>query len=245
MRLFALAGLVLLFACGADPKSPAKQADSAAASHSVETPEPFALVRVDDSFDPFANISDDRVPFGSGIALYQETVALGLHHFGMTHFARLVPHANEGQLDTISRFLQWADRAAPLPAGDRFGFADVLEANETTKVTTVIAIRTYVLTGDPIITHHDIAEAHILEGDEDVPELDIAIKLNDEGARKLAEGTRNWPFRRIAILTHGKIDNAPVVKAEIRGGAIELAVGQRSDANLARAQKLVADMQQK
>lgn len=248
MRRFSFLGLLLLAACGSDPKSPSKQASSATATTAVRpvaTPEPFALVRVDDSVDAFANISEEQIPFGSGMALFQETVSLGLHHFGMTHFMRLIPRANEGQVETISRFLEWSDHAVPLPPGNRFGFEDVLELNEATKVTTVTAIRTFVLTGDPIITHHDVAEAQILEGDEDVPELDIAIKLTADGARKLAEGTRAWPFRRIAILTHGKIDNAPVVKSEITGGAIELAVGSRSDSNIARAKKLVEEMQQK
>jgi hypothetical protein len=245
MRRFALAGLVVLAACGGDPKSTLKQANSPHAAPVVETSEPFAIVRVDDSVDAFANISDDQIPFGSGIAIYQETVSLGLHHFGIVHFARLVPRANEGQVESISRFLQWTDKSVPLPPGDRFGFEDVLNYDEATKATTIIGLRTYVLSGAPILTHRDVGEAHIVEGDEDVPELDIAIKLTSDGTRKLADGTRSWPFRRIAILTHGKIDSAPVVKSEITGGAIELAVGSRSDSNVARAKKLVEEMLQK
>ncbi|MEO7113238.1 MAG: hypothetical protein ABI183_22555 [Polyangiaceae bacterium] len=242
MRRFAIALVALLCACGADPKSPAKQAILAITEKSIDTSEPFAIVRVNDDVDAFSKISDDQVPFGSGIALFNETVPLGLHHFGISHFARLVPLANEGQVDTISRFLHWADHALPLPPGDRFGFADAVNYDDTTKATTIIGLRTYVLTGAPIITHYDVAEAHVIEGDEDVPQIGIAIKLDEAGAKRLAEGTRGWPYRRLAIMTHGKIDLAPVVKAEIQGGAIELDVGARSDAILARAKKIEAEL---
>jgi hypothetical protein len=243
MRRKAIACFAMLLACGGDPKSPAKQAAPAIAQSSAQlTGEPFAIVRIDDDIDPFEKISDDQVPFGSGVALFQETVPRGLRHFGIVHFARLVSRANEGQLDTIARFSTWADRALPLPAGDRFGFGDLLSLDEATKVTSIIGLRTFVLTGEPIITHRDVAEAHIVEGDEDVPQIGIALKLDDAGAKKLAEGTRSWPFRRVAIMTHGKIDTAPVVKAEIQGGEIELVVGARSDAMLTRAKKLVDEM---
>ncbi len=242
MRRLFVACLALLSACGADSKSPIKQAAPAIAETSIDTSEPFAIVRVNDDVDAFSNISDDQVPFGSGVALFRETVPRGLRHFGIVHFARLVSRADESQVATISRFLQWTDRAAPLPPGDRFAFQDLLEANEATKVTKIVGLRTYVLTGEPIITHRDVAEAHIVEGDEDVPHIGIAIKLDDAGTKKLAEGTRSWPFRRLAIMTHGKVDLAPVVKAEIQGGAIELDVGSRSDALLARAKKLEVEL---
>jgi hypothetical protein len=242
MRGFAIALVASLCACGADPKSSAKQAPPAINEKSIDTSEPFSIVRVNDDVDAFSKISDDQVPFGSGVGLFQETVPLGLHHFGMDHFARLISRADESQMGTISRFLQWADHALPLPAGSRFGFQDLLDFDEATKVTKIIGMRTYVLTGEPIITHRDVAEAHVIEGDEDVPQIGIAIKLDDAGTKKLAEGTRSWPYRRVAIMTHGKIDLAPVVKAEIQGGAIELDVGARSDAILARAKKLEAEL---
>jgi hypothetical protein len=242
MRRFAIALAAFLCACGADPKSPTKQASPAIVGKSIDTSEPFEIVRVDDSVDAFSKITDEQIPFGSGIAVFHETVTLGLHHFALGEFARLVPIANEGQLEMISRFLNWADKALPLPQGDRFGFEDVFSYDAKTSTTAIIGLRTYVLSGEPIITHRDIAEAHVVEGDEDVPQIGIALKLNDEGTKKLADGTRSWGYRRIAIMTHGKIDNVPVVKAEIRGGAIELALGTRSDAIVARAKKLEAEL---
>jgi hypothetical protein len=242
MRRFCVAFLFFVCACGGDPKSPVKQASSAIVEKSIDTSEPFAIVRVSDDVDAFSKITDDQVPFGSGVGLFQETVPLGLKHFGIDHFARLISRADESQMATISRFLQWADHALPLPAGSRFGFQDLLDFDEATKITKIIGMRTYVLTGEPIITHRDVAEAHLIEGDEDVPQIGIAIKLDAAGTKKLAEGTRGWPYRRVAIMTHGKIDLAPVVKAEIQGGAIELDVGARSDAILARAKKLEAEL---
>ena len=71
------------------------------------------------------------------------------------------------------------------------------------------------------------------------------MKLDKDGTRKLESATNEWAFRRLAILSHGTVEATPVVKASIDDGELELVIGPRSDANVARAKKLVEEMLQK
>lgn len=202
---------------------------------------PFEVIRIDDTQDPFEGISGDSVPFGSGIALYQEAVPLGLKHFGLVHFARIVYRPGQAAADAIERYSSWSVHTTKLPEGGNFGFGEVVETDAKNR-TKPIGLRTYVLTGKPIVDHHDIAEAFVSEGDEDIPEISIAMRLTERGSQQLELATAEWIDRRLAIVSHGKVESAPVVRAEIKGGHLQIALGPRSDAEVARAKQLVQEI---
>jgi hypothetical protein len=227
-------------------QSPSKQAVSATpekpSANIVDTTEPFAIVCIDDTKDLFGAISEEKIPPGSGIAIFQETVPIGLKHFAVGHFARIVSRPNESSIATQSRFSSWAERATSLAPSERFGFAEIIDYDPATKIGTPVGLRTYLLTGANVIDHRDVAEAHVVEGDEDVPEISIAMKLDKSGTKKLQVATNDWAFRRLAILSHGKIEAAPVVKASIDDGELQLVIGPRSDAIITRAKKLVEEI---
>jgi preprotein translocase subunit SecD len=130
-----------------------------------------------------------------------------------------------------------------LPDDRRFAFGDGSDdfADPSLRAE---SLRSYVLTGAPILTNADIAAAEVaLEGDMGggEPRYYVAITLRPEGAERFRVATSEWIKRRIAIVLDGRVDSAPIVQGQISGGHMSITLGpQKGDraARLAEAKRL-------
>lgn len=206
---------------------------------------PFAVVRVDDSIDPIAVDPDRELPWGAGMAPFHERSMVGDGHIVDVHFVRIVMGGHESAWDACDRFQNWVHTAhIVLPAGDAFACGDVLEEDPSTKEATTVGVRTFVLTGTPVITKSDVADAYLGDDLKDDTDdfLDVAVKLTPEGRKKLHDVTAEWTHRRLAILRYGMVSIAPLVKGVIDSDTLTVAFGRRSNAELDKAQAFVRDL---
>jgi hypothetical protein len=198
---------------------------------SVTAP-PIALqvVRVDDSFDPLAG----EVPgLPTGASVQNELAPTGLTASGVqqspVHYLRLVVQPSETEAQAEQRAAAWAI-GVPLPEEHRFAFGNAGDF-ASAKNEKIEALRSYLLTGSPILTNVDIDDAQVSVDTNRGPEPDyyVAITLHPEGAERFRVATAGWIKRRIAIVLDGRVDSAPVVQSEIGGGHISITLGSAGD----------------
>ena len=164
------------------------------------------------------------------------------------HFVRTVRRSDETLDAACARFLNWVQTAhISMPPGHRFACESVLEYDPDTKTTTLgVGVRSYVLSGDSVITDADVTDAYV--GDdksEDEDLLDVGVKLSPQGRAKLKAATADWMHRRIAVLADGMVSVAPLVKGEIDTDTLTIAFGPRSPAELDKAQAFVSRLRGK
>ncbi len=183
-------------------------------------PVSLLVLRVADELDPLGEASEDSLP--PGVALSTELAPLGQEPVER-RFARVVPQPGETLGAAEARARAWLATFA-LPAGDLFAFADVLEDDPGGGAPAVVAVRTYVVARDPVLTEADVVEADAaLERDQGY--VYVAVTLSDEGARRFAEATGANVGHRMAILVNGKVMSAPVVRDAITGGHVSITMG--------------------
>jgi preprotein translocase subunit SecD len=86
------------------------------------------------------------------------------------------------------------------------------------------ALRSYVLTGEPIVTAVNVADAFPVR-DEASGGASVRLRLDPEGTRRFADATREHIKRRIAIVVDDRVMSAPVVLTEIPGGQVSITMG--------------------
>lgn len=69
-----------------------------------------------------------------------------------------------------------------------------------------------------IISDKDIVEATLIEGDHPA----VRIRLTEEGKKKFAELTKESINKRLALVLDDQLVSAPVVRAEITGGVLDI-----------------------
>lgn len=202
----------------------------------------FAVVRVDDTVDPLADVTDARLPAGQGMAVFTERSMVSGGKIVEIHFVRTVLRNGETAPVACGRFLQWVHNASiSLPSTDRWGCQVVLEYDAMSKTSSAVGVRSYVLTGDSVITQRDVTDAYVGDDKSDEDDfLDVAVKLSSAGRAKLKAATADWIHRRLAVLADGMVSIAPLVKGEIDTGTLTIAFGKRTPAELDRAQAYVS-----
>jgi len=211
--------------------TPAGQGSAAPAPRAT-----LAMVRVDDTIDPFAGMSDDALPAGEGISLAQESTSLGPGKAGHTRFARIVLREGESRVSAQGRLSRWLE-AVRLPAGVRWGFEDVAEVDPARGRTVVVGLRSFLMTGESALSTDDVADASVNE-DKNLggagptrSQAYVALTLTPSGAARLEALTRDWIGRRAAIIIDGDIRVTPVIRSAIAGGRASITVDNRDEAD--------------
>jgi hypothetical protein len=233
----AILGALALMGCGLAivARHPYEEADGPLVRAKLE------IVSVDDETDPFPT-SDDGLP--EGVAIYTENVPAGEGHYAQGRFARVVPREGEPLAEALGRVGGWL-HTLPLPPGERFAFADVVDRDEDTGAEHVVGARTYLLRGQPIVTEDDIEDADVAFPTTDLlPEPYVAVVFKPAGAERFRIGTRENVQRRIAIVLDEHIDSVPVVKQEITGGRVSITLGASPDPErlIPRAKRLARSL---
>jgi hypothetical protein len=183
------------------------------------------IVRVDDTVNAFAHINESAIPESERINVWAETISSKDEPRATTQYAKMVVRAGESKADAIARFSRWLSGIA-LPTGKRFGIEEIHEYDEQTKTSTLVGLRTFVLTGDPALTTADVTDAVALDDHSYVgAEPTVQVTLSPRGAQRFEDVTREWQNRRLAIVLDGVIDSAPLVRAAIAGGHVSLSMG--------------------
>jgi preprotein translocase subunit SecY len=193
------------------------------------------VVRVDDTNDALETVPDGALP--PDVELRLENVPVGRREparrstYGV---ARLAP--GESMADASARLGKWL-ATIPLRPGQRFAFEPVEDVDAEDAHLTVIGVRSFVLTGAPILTTADVTDAEpAMDAMQDVH---VVVTLSAESADRFADVTDEWTNRRIAILLDGRITSTPVVRTRIGGGRISITMGRGSkDEQLLEARKL-------
>ena len=232
LRAAALAGGVAL-AVVALPQRHAAHAAGAGTRAKLE------VVRVDDAIDPFAGVSESAIPEGAATSLFLEQAPVGKDRALATHFARTVLREGETRAAAVARIRPWLETLKVAP-GERFGFQDIVETDDTTKKAAVVGVRTFLLTGESAIDTDDIADARVMtDPGRPEPNVYVAVTLTPRGADRFAAMTGDWLNRRAAILVDGRVDSAPIIKAVISGGRLSITIGRHGDSDpLADAEQL-------
>jgi preprotein translocase subunit SecD len=106
----------------------------------------------------------------------------------------------------------------------------------------VVGLRTFLLTGEPVITTKDVDAADATQ-DPQTLGADVRVSLGPDGADRFYGFTQEWVGRRLAIVIDDHIESAPVVRGPIRGGKISITMGVGApDEQLANARRLAASL---
>ena len=186
------------------------------------------VVRVDDTIDPFASLPESAVPAGEGIEIRFENVPAGPGRHLKVNFARLRLREGESTAAGVARFRRWL-ATLELPPGARFGIEEVGDYSPETQLVTVDSLRSFVLTGEPILRTEDVTDAMAMTPGAEGQDVYVAVTLSSDAAQRFEDATREWTQRRIAIVLDDVITSAPIVKTAIGGGRISITMGMAGD----------------
>jgi preprotein translocase subunit SecY len=195
----------------------APSGSAAAPRHEIE------VVRVDDTSEVFEKIPEASIP--EGIDLRWESAPVGPGRTQRVYFAQTPMRAGERYEAAAARLREWCKTIA-LPEGRRIGLQAVEDYDPDSGKSTRTGVRTFVLTGPPVIRTDDVVEAAASVSDTSgMPEPYVAITLSPEAGERFRVVTGESVQRRIAILVDGEISSAPVVRSEIGGGRLSITMG--------------------
>jgi preprotein translocase subunit SecD len=183
-----------------------------------------------------------------GVAVYVEVAPLGPGRSQKRHYVRVAPRSGESNEDAWRRVLPWLN-AFRLPVDERWAWEPVLEPDESRdddgwpRSWHVVGLRTFVLTGDAVITTRDVVAADVGVDEHNRDQAYVLVTLSDEGAERFHQMTKTWVGKRLAIVVDGHIDSAPVIKSPISGGRVTITMGAGDpDKQLAEARALAASL---
>jgi hypothetical protein len=204
----------------------------------------IAIVAVDDQADPLRGVDQDSLP--EHVAIYRESVPLGEDHPSRV-YARVSTEPPVSSAEAWARVRPWLD-SIPLPTGDRWAWEEVSEPvyerdeDERPKSFRVVGLRTFVLSGPPVVTTSDVRRASA-GLDEYETEAHVTVTFTPEAGERFHAFTSKWVGRRLAILVDGRVSSAPWVKSPISGGRVVITVGAGyADHGLAAARELAASL---
>jgi hypothetical protein len=236
---------VLVTAVGAHFASRAPEDDSVASG----PPAVLEIIRVDDSIDVFGVTRDDEESFaGQGLAIYVENTRIGPESNVRVHYARCTIRDGETRDAAARRFRAWLDTIVMpdgSPRGARFAMEDVVEVDDDTQKASLVALRTYLLVGEPVLSNADVESADVAI-DKQQHEPYVAVALTKEGAKKFEWATGEWVERRMAIVVDGRIESAPMIRTKIGGGHLTITMGRGDpERQLADAKRLERALNQR
>ena len=131
-----------------------------------------------------------------------------------------------------------------MPDGTRIGLEAIEEFDDDTLKSRRTGVRTFLLTGPPVITTDDVVDAAASVDTASAREsADVAVTLSPDAAERFRLATREYTDRRIAIIVNGVIESAPIVRSEIRGGRVSITMGSGSlEVQLAQAKALAKSL---
>jgi preprotein translocase subunit SecD len=95
--------------------------------------------------------------------------------------------------------------------------------------------QTFFVSKEKVLDDRDVVSAQMIERNDT---FSVNLKLTENSKEKFAKLTKETIGKRLAILLNGKLYFAPVVRAEITGG--ELEIGNFPFTNKAEAKELIA-----
>jgi len=182
-------------------------------------PSVFALHRVTDEEDPFADAVDTAVPPSLRLMVREESVGAVRGHYATIELG------GGTRREAIERATPWLSRL-PVPAGSHFAFEDV-----TAEGGTVVAVRTFLVDDVPALTRADVSSAEAIAS-EPYGEWSVMIELTPKAAQTFADLTEASTGKRIAIVVDGAVMSAPIVRSRISGGRLTVTMGQGDSAAL-------------
>ena len=196
------------------------------------------IVRVDDESDLFAKLAYGEVP--PDVEIPHERAGSGREARDV-YFARTSVRDGETYDAAYARLRKWAD-AVPVPDGTRIGLEAIEEYDDDTLKSRRTGVRTFLLTGPPVITTDDVVDA-AASVDTASASAYVAVTLSPDAAERFRLATREYTDRRIAIIVNGVIESAPIVRSEIRGGRVSITMGSGSlEVQLAQAKALAKSL---
>ena len=241
-----VAACALAVACRANPKvatPPSRSALASGATASVlsevpgdglarttRAPHTLEVVRLDDSLDPFPVGVEKTLPRG---------VRIEGDRGGKGRYARVAVARAETEAEVRKRLAAWLGDFA-LPHHARFGLlAEVTEGIVTGFASVVLVGDSAVHAEDVVATTLDSAPPSSTPNDD----VEVMATLSPPAMAKLEAATRDWVGRRLAIIVDGEIQNAPIVKAALRGAGLGIPsrLGNAAERR-ARAARLAAEL---
>jgi hypothetical protein len=198
------------------------------------------IVRVDDESDLFAKLAYREDP--QGIEFPHERAGSGREVHDV-YYARTSVRDGETYDAAYARLRKWAD-AVPVPEGTRIGLEAIEEYDDDTLKSKRTGVRTYLLTGPPVITTDDVIDAAASVDTVSARESAyVAVTLSPDATERFRVATREYTNRRIAIIVNGVIESAPIVRSEIGGGRVSITMGAGSlEVQLAQAKALAKSL---
>jgi preprotein translocase subunit SecD len=192
--------------------------------HATKPQSTFAVQKIDDGVDPIpgdlplregSRIDDESAPFGVTAGMPRDT---GVHYLRVA-----IPKGAsiEAAYATGEQMLKKVD------PGERHAFAFGPIAGWAEDVTDpqAIAVRSFLLRGEPAVTEEDVQSA--TADLQQVPR--VRVVLTAEGADRLRALTRKTLGRRLAIVVDGRVVSAPSFSHEV-GKTIVFGVTSFDDA---------------
>jgi preprotein translocase subunit SecD len=97
-----------------------------------------------------------------------------------------------------------------------------------------IGYRTFLVYKDAFLTDREVIRAEVVDNAA-APSPELALTFNPDGARRLAEVTGAHLNQRIAVISDGLVQTAPIVMARIEGGKARLVSQPNLDRGMAAA----------
>lgn len=186
------------------------------------------VVRVDDSIDPCAKLADSPP---EGIDSRVEIAPLERDKAARHSFLHTKLAKGETLAAATSRLRKVTDTLS-LPPGDRFAFEATVRFDAESGGSTADGVRSYVLTGTPIVTEGDIAEAKAeVATVNHNKEHTVRVVLRPDAAARFANETGQWAGRRIAIVVDDVVTSVPVIKEAVKVGGFNINMGPGDDAD--------------
>jgi hypothetical protein len=212
---------------------------SASATSAKPTRMTMSIVLLDDQPDPFETLP---APVPRGVASFQEVVVFGPEAVDYRNFVRLVVQPGETLAQARARAKPWFD-ARPLPPGDRFVFAEVVEEDEVTKKREAVGVRSFVATPKVVLTQDDVIDASLgaVPDPDNKPQPVALVQLSPDASERFRLFTKENVFHRIAVLVDDNVVMAARIQDEITGGKLSISMDPETpyEAKRAELQRLV------
>jgi len=208
-------------------------------AHHTKTSGSLALYEVDDSTGEAVRFAAASLP--GGLRFEYEPVGDQDHGKSPSYVRAWV---NEGETigDARSRLAHWIDGvgSGALPSGDRFAIGSY-EREDSGGGDPERGVRTYVLSGAPILTEENVRDAYVhIDRTPARTNVAVMVSFDEAGAERFADWTETHVKRRLAIVSNGDVASAPVVQSRIGGGSVQITMGAGTEATqLSKAKALV------
>jgi hypothetical protein len=181
------------------------------------------VVLVDDRDDTIQHLDERDLPAGFEIRF--ENAPNGPARYIKTYFVKVLAQPNEKPDAVFARAERWS-QTVQIPADKHIVWESLEDWDPDTGTATFSGVRTFIVTGAPILTTADVVEATPAVNEQSgMPEVYVAVTLSPDAADRFEWATGAHVQERIAIIVDGRINSAPVVKSKIGGGRISITMG--------------------